>query len=218
MTVTDSLPVIDAVRRELEIDEQLRDGRRTVRAVLTLVTGIARSPAQLWPLLTRPEELTAWFGPITGTLVEGGTFTGDRGSGRILQVQSPHRIELAWERDGAEDGVLIRLDPEDDGTTRLHLRHTAVVDAAEFERTGPGGLALGWELLLLALAARTDGWRDSCLMTPPEPTGSWLRSEQGLACLRAWAVRWAAEAMAAGIAEPEARRGEAEALRRQLEA
>src|SRR5699024_3166164 len=78
-----------------------------------------------------------------------------------------------------EDPLLVQLDPEDDGTTRLVLRHTALLDAEEFARTGPGSLALGWELALLALAAHTDGWHASCLVPVPSPGPDWLHGPEG---------------------------------------
>lgn len=211
MTVTESLSVVGAVRRALEIDERTsHQGHPLVRAVLTLTTNLDRAPAQLWPLLTRPGELARWFGPVAGELHEGGSFTAPAGvHGRILEVEAPHRLTLSWTSSSGEDPLLIRLDPEDDGTTLLHLRHTALVDVEEFERTGPGALAIGWELALLALAAETDGWRSSCLGSVPTPTPEWRRGPQAAAYLRAWSVRWAAEAVAAGVDEGVARRGEA---------
>ena len=219
MTLTESLPVVEAVRRALEIDEQPDEGHRRVRVVLTLTTNISRAPARLWPLFTVPRELAHWFGPVTGELVEGGRFQAPGGvHGRILEVESPHRIGLAWGRGEREDPLLIRLDPEDDGTTELTLRRTELLDAEEFERAGAGSLALEWEIALLALAARTDGWRDSCLTSPPAPTSEWLHGPQGTDYVRAWSVRWAAEALAAVVDEATARQGEKETLRRHLDA
>lgn len=225
MTVTESLPVVDAVRRALEIDEQVPadatapDVPRRVRAVLTLTTNIACAPAQLWPLLTRPGELERWFGPVSGELIEGGRFEAPDGAlGRILQVQEPHRISLTWDQGAGEDPLLVQLDPEDDGTTQLMLRHAVELEAEEFARTGPGVLALGWEIALLALAAHTDGWQATCLAPVPSPTPRWRHGAQGEQYLRAWSVRWAAEAIAAGVEEAAARQGEAETLRRHLPA
>lgn len=217
MTVTEPLPVVDAVRRELELDEQSREGRRRVRAVLTLTTNIDRSPAQLWPLLTRPAQLGRWFGPVSGELGEGGSFRAPHGaSGRILQAAEPHRLSLTWDQGRGEEPLQIRSDPEDDGTSRLQLRSTVLVDAQEFARHGPGALAISWELALLALAAHTDGWRSSCLTPAPLPTPEWLHSAQGAEYVRAWSVRWAAQAIAAGVDETTARRGETETTRQQL--
>ena len=164
MTATESLPALEAVRRELEIDEQAPGGHPQVRAVLTLTTNLDLAPAQLWPLLTRPEELEAWYGPVRGELHEGGRFTAPHGaSGTVLEVEEPHRLSLLWEQIGEEDPLQIRLDPEDDGTTLLRLRHTVLVPRERFDRGGPGEVALGWELALLALVAHTDGWRHGCL-------------------------------------------------------
>lgn len=209
MTVADPLPAIDAVRRELEIDEQILEGTRRVRAILTLTTSLDPAPAQLWPLLTRPGELAEWFGPVAGDLHEGGAFIAPRGAhGRVLVSQEPHRLSLTW-ADGGDEGTLaLRLDPEDDGSTLLVLRHSALLDAEEFERTGPGVIALRWEVALLALAARTSGWDSSCLLEAPVPSPDWLRSPEGRAHLRSWSVRWAAAAVAAGVGERVARRGE----------
>ena len=223
MTVTESLPVVDAVRRSLEIDEQAplesgeAQGPGRIRVVLTLTTNIALAPARLWPLLTSPRRLAEWFGPVDGELREGGRFEAPGGAdGRILQVQEPHRLGLTWGRPTGEDPLLLRLDPEDDGTTLLALRHTMLLDAEEFARTGPGVLALGWEITLLALAAHTDGWHATCLAPVPVPTPEWRRGPQGARYVRAWAVRWAAEAIAAGVEETIARQGESETVRRHL--
>lgn len=211
MAVTESLAVVDAVRRELEIDEQIHDGRTLVRTTATLTTNIDRSPAQLWPLLTRPDQLAQWFGQICGDLREGGRFEAPRGArGRLLQVEAPHKISLTWEDGGSEDPLSIRLDPEDDGTTLLRLRHTRLIPQEEFDLVGPGLGAVDWEIALIALAAVTDGWRTSCLHDVPRPSSAWLASAEGAAYIRAWSVRWAAEAIAAGLDESAARRAEIE--------
>src|SRR5699024_2179114 len=87
------------------------------------------------------------------------------------------------------------------------------LDAEEFARTGPGSLALGWELALLALAAHTDGWHATCLVPVPSPGPDWLHGPEGGTYVRAWAVRWAAEAVAAGVDEATARQGESDLVR-----
>lgn len=218
MTVTESLPAVDAVRRSLDIQEQALDGADHVQVVLTLRTNLSLAPAQLWPLLTRPHELSRWFGPVSGELREGGRFEAPGGAtGRILQVEEPHCLGLSWEHVHGEGPLQLRLDPEDDGTTQLVLRRSVRLGPEELSRTGPGVLAIDWEIVLLALAAHTDGWQATCLAPVPVPTPQWLRDPQGERFVRAWSVRWAAEAVAAGIDEATARRGEAESIRRRLE-
>ncbi|WP_245822613.1 SRPBCC domain-containing protein [Brachybacterium avium] len=99
MTVTESLPVVDAVRRSLEIHEQVPERPGRVQVIFTLTANFACAPARLWPLLTRPRELAHWFGPVSGELREGGCFEAPGGAGgRILQVQEPHRLGLTWGR------------------------------------------------------------------------------------------------------------------------
>src|SRR5690625_769583 len=76
----------------------------------------------------------------------------------------------------------------------------------------PGLVAIGWELALVRLAAATGGWRAACLRDVPVPTAQWLAGREGGEHLRAWAVRWAAQAMAVGVDEHTARRGERETV------
>ena len=157
MTTTRSRSVTDAVRRALEIDDLGQ--QRRVR--LTLTTPLARAPARLWPLLSTPEGLATWFGPVQGDLSEGGRFrapaaagsllaaTGtDPVEGSVLAVEAPHRLVMSWERGEHVDPVTILLDPEDDGTTSLVLTHTLVRERAELEESGPGVWALPWGLAL----------------------------------------------------------------------
>lgn len=214
MTLTQSPPIVEAVRRRLEMDE-LSGPQSTVRAVITLTTTLGQAPAQLWPMLSRLDRLAQWYGPVSGELREGGRLQLPGGVGcRILEVEAPHKIVLALTPvPGADPEVLmIRLDPEDDGSTSLRLAHTATIGTAVVSRYGPGLVAIGWELALLRLAAATDGWRAACLRDVPVPTAQWLAGQEGGEHLRAWAVRWAAQAMTAGVDEQIARRGERETV------
>lgn len=210
MTRTQPLPAVDAVRRCLEI-EDLGD---RVRTGIVLTTALDAAPAQLWPLFSDHDRLRAWYGPVEGELAEHGRLRTPTGADvQVLEVEAPHKLSLAWRRGGAEDPVLIRLDPQDDGTAELSVRHSTLIPADVFARTGPGIAAIGWEIAVLALAAECDGWRSSCLLSTPAPTSAWLASPEGREHMRAWSVRWAAESVAAGICEERARAGEAETTR-----
>src|SRR5699024_12240946 len=57
ISVTEPLPVVDAVRRSLEIDEQAPGAAGRSRVVLTLTTNIARAPAR--ERCSRSEEHTS---------------------------------------------------------------------------------------------------------------------------------------------------------------
>ncbi|EYT50670.1 SRPBCC domain-containing protein [Brachybacterium muris] len=205
MTVTESLPYVEAVRRRLEIEEH----GVHVRTALTLTTNLSLAPAQLWPLLVDRAELAQWYGQLSGALVEGGRYRlADGAHGQVLELVEPHKVSLTCEKDGSADPVQVRLDPEDDGTTSLRLTCTTLIERERFDRYGPGAAAIHWEIALMALAAHADGWR-ACVTVPvPAPTREWLESAEGIAHLQAWSVRWAAEAIAAGVDESSARRGE----------
>ena len=221
MTTTRSRSVTDAVRRALEIDDLGQ--QRRVR--LTLTTPLDLAPARLWPLLSTPEGLATWFGPVQGDLSEGGRFrapaaagsllaaTGtDPVEGSVLAVEAPHRLVMSWERGGPVDPVTFRLGPEDDGPAALVPTHTPDRVRAELEESGPGVWALPWELALLAFAAVTDGWRSTCLARPEAPDAPWLARAAGHETLEGWAVRWAAEGLAAGLDEQQVRRAESAVL------
>lgn len=85
MTPTQPPPAIDAVRRSLDLTPE----NGAVRTVLTLTTPYDPAPAQLWPLLTRPEALAAWYGPVSGDLREGGRFQAPGGAGEPSRRSRP---------------------------------------------------------------------------------------------------------------------------------
>ncbi|MFC0676040.1 SRPBCC domain-containing protein [Brachybacterium hainanense] len=200
-----SIPAMDAVRRGLEIEA---DGE-AVRLRIELTSNIAESPAQLWPHLTDPSELSRWYGPVGGDLREGGEYSAAGGAGgRILEVSAPHKLALTWEYGTNVDSLLLRLDPEDDGTTELSLVHTCEMPREIFAQYGPGASALGWEIALLGLAAYTGGWAATCQGEVPQPGPQWLTGPEGADFVRAWSIRWAAASVAAGTEEEAARRGE----------
>lgn len=199
------LPAAHAVRRSVDIETLTASVRLRTR----LSSNFALAPAQLWPQLTRPEELLRWYGPVTGDLREGGTYSAAGGAGgRILEVAAPHKLSLSWEYGQSVDDLLIRLDPEDDGTTELSLTHTSEVPREIFEAYGPGASALGWEIALLGLAAHSGGWTHSCHEPVPTPGPQWMAGPEGSRFVRAWSIRWAAASIAAGTDEDLARAGE----------
>jgi uncharacterized protein YndB with AHSA1/START domain len=204
MTASAAAPLVDAVRRTLDIVP----GEDAIGVTSTLSTNLAPAPVRLWPLLTDPAQLVQWYGPVTGDLREGGSFRAPAAGGRVLEVEAPHALHLTWEYEGSQDDLLLRLDPVDDGSTALELVHTTAMGPGVFAQFGPGALAVGWDLALLGLAAYSRGWEDMCGHRVPLPTPQWLASEEGSGFVRAWSIRWAAASTAAGTDPDQARQGE----------
>lgn len=200
---------VDAVRRTVETR---RDGA-TVHLSLTLSAPMELPPADLWDLLVTPALIASWYQPLTGDFTVGGTITTPSGSqGRVLDAEAPHRARLAWSRNGITGPLEIRVDPQDDGSSELTVLRSLPVPRARFDAEGPGAIALPWDVLLERLARRTGSWGWSPTVAPA-PLETWMRSAEAVASVRAWAIRWAAAAIADGAEESEARRAEAAAAR-----
>lgn len=203
--------VIDAVSRSVEIE---RDGA-TVSLITRLGTSLGAAPVELWPVLTDPERLARWYGPVEIDRADGAarTFRAVGGAhGRVVEVDPPHHLQLTWEYGTNVDSLELRLDPQDDGTSALRLIQTTRLPAEVFDAYGPGATALGWDIALLGLVAHTDAWQELRL-APTAPTPAWLQSEEGRDHVRAWSIRWAAASAAAGTDVDAARRAEIETTR-----
>ena len=200
---------VDAVRRSVELDLDV-PGNTPIPGRAELSTTLDAAPADLWPLLTTHEGLASWYGPVTGDLAPEGEFQTVSGAhGRILEAESPHRLLLSWEYGPMSDRLELVLDPTDDGSSRFGLTHVSALAPEILEKFGPGATALGWDIALLGLVARTDGWRSLGIQVEP-PAPAWLAGPEGAEHVRAWAIRWAAAAVAAGLDVDTARRGEIE--------
>lgn len=205
MTADAAASIVDAVRRTCELEP----GEGTILVTTTLSTYLAPAPARLWPLLTRPEELARWYGPIEGDLREGGEFRAPGGAGgRILEAVEPHKLDLTWEYQGKVDSLLIRIDPMDDGASSLDLVHTTAMPREVFDAYGPGASAVGWDIALLGLAAFSGGWDSLSEHPVPTPTPQWLATAQGAAFVAAWSIRWGGASAAAGTDPALSRAGE----------
>lgn len=204
MTASAAPAVADRVRRTVVL--ATADEDHEVRTYLT--TNLTPAPAELWTLLSRPDQLAQWYGPVEGDLREGGSFTSPGVVAQIRRVAAPHQLILGWGPDGGAGEVEIRLDPVDDGSTELQIVHTAQIPGDVFAQYGPGGWSLGWDIAILGLAAFSKGWDQGESTQVPLPGPAWFASAEGADYVRAWSIRWAAASIAAGTEVEAARAGE----------
>jgi uncharacterized protein YndB with AHSA1/START domain len=185
---------IGAVTRAVKAGE--RDGKptRTVFASRAFATDIDDA----WDALTSAERIPRWFSPVEGELQLGGRYQieGNAG-GTITECEPPRRLALTWEFAGNTSWVVVTLEEEAGGSTRLELQHIAIVDE-EFEKFwgqfGPGAVGVGWDLSFLGLAEHLEnGWNK-----PPETDTEWTKSDNYKAFVAGSSGGWRDAAVASG--------------------
>lgn len=118
------------------------------RAALRFERRIGHSVERVWRAVTEPAELAGWFvAPVPWTPVAGEEFEAAGETGRITDLEPPHRIAWTW---GAER-YSFELSRDGDG---CRLVFTHVFSAA----LGPAWQhAAGWETYFNRLDAHLDG-------------------------------------------------------------
>lgn len=130
--------------------EHLGQPARSVRGSRTFQT----DSDDLWDALTNAERLPRWFLPISGELKMGGRYQLDgNAGGKITRCDPPVALEVTWEYGGNVSWVILRLEPDGDGT-RLTLEHIMGQDETSedhWKKYGPGATGVGWDLGFLGL-------------------------------------------------------------------
>jgi uncharacterized protein YndB with AHSA1/START domain len=187
-------------------------GTGTMPAGEAKVVELSRSyPADaedVWDAITNPDRIPRWFLPVSGDLRLGGTYQleGNAG-GEIRACEPPRHLQLTWifgEPPGPEDASIVdvRLEPDDDGGTRLTLVHTAVVPPEMWDQFGPGAVGVGWDLSLMGLALHIDSGE----AVDPAEVEAWSISPDGKAFIVAASDGWGDAAIADGDDPAMARR------------
>lgn len=185
---------IGAVRRGVTMGE--RDGKPThiVTASRSFATGIDDT----WDAVTSAERLPRWFSPVTGDLSLGGRYQveGNAG-GTVERCDPPRRLALTWEFAGNVSWVEVDLEEETGGTTRLELRHIAILDEEYlkfWDQFGPGAGGVGWDLSFLGLAWHLEkGWDK-----PPETDTEWVKTDEYKSFVAASSAGWHDASIALG--------------------
>ena len=137
--------------------EQHAPGAKGFAQVKTLRS----SPDAVLAAFQTTEAISAWWGPITGTAVEGGRFRADFGEGRYHEIVvtsvEPHRVEwtsaAAPHHHGEWEGTTMVFDlaPAGEGT-RLSFRHAGLVPQLECY----DNCSAGWTQVLASLVSYVD--------------------------------------------------------------
>lgn len=147
----------------LDIAEQInaisrRVAQRSAEGGATVVvTAIRRFPVALtdvWSAITDPQRVGGWFLPLTGDLVEGGTYQLEgNSSGDILTCAGPSHLVITF--GGPESVVDIRLRPKGTDTV-VELDHIVPVEMAGGS-AGALYVGPGWDEALMSLSSYLAG-------------------------------------------------------------
>ena len=121
----------------------------------------ASSPDAVLAALQSTDAISAWWGPATGSAVEGGKFRADFGQGRyheiVVSSLQPRRVEWtsasAPHHHGEWEGttMLFQLEPQGAGT-ELSFRHAGLTPELECY----GNCSAGWTQVLASLVSYVD--------------------------------------------------------------
>jgi uncharacterized protein YndB with AHSA1/START domain len=125
------------------------------------VKTFASSPDAVFAALQSTEAISAWWGPATGSAVEGGKFRADFGEGRyheiVVSSLQPRRVEWtsasAPHHHGEWEGTTMLFELAPDGAgTELSFRHAGLTPQLECY----GNCSAGWTQVLASLVSYVD--------------------------------------------------------------
>ena len=190
---------LQAVERNVALTEV--DGKPAGAA--TIGRSFETTVKDLWGAVTEAERIAWWFLPVSGELVEGGSYALEgNASGTITGCERLSHFELTWEFAGDVSWVSVRVSEDDDGRARIELTHTAIL-SGHWDTFGPGAAGVGWDMGLLGLALY--------LEQPDEPKideAAFVASPVGKAFVSGSSEAWGEAWVAAG-ADPESARAAA---------
>lgn len=147
---------------EIDVDHQInavaRDvGTRTIEAGEAHVVNIGQSydtdVDDLWEAVTTASRISRWFLPITGDLRLGGTYQLEgQAGGTVLTCDPPRSFTATWEYGGNTSWIDVTVAADGEDRSRLTVEHIIAGDDEIWRDFGPGGVGVGWDSILLALA------------------------------------------------------------------
>lgn len=141
----------------------------------------------LWDACTNQERLPRWFAPVTGDLTLGGSYQIEgNASGTIETCDPPHSFTATWEFGEGFSRIDVRL-VEEEGGTRLTLRHIAAYDE-HWNKYGPASGGVGWDLAMLGMNLYLDESLQGGL--PTDNVEEWFATDDAKAFMAHSAELW----------------------------
>lgn len=188
---------LDDVSRS--VDARPADGR--VAITLELSQEYPTDAADLWDAVTTANRLERWFAPVHGDLRVGGSYQVEGNAGGVVQTcEPPFRFTATWVMGEPPSLIDVRIEPVDEGRSRLRLIHTGDIESGFWETYGPGAVGVGWDLSLLGLALHISTGAGR----PPE-VEAWGASDQAREFMTGSSDRWVAAAVTGGTPADAAR-------------
>lgn len=178
---------------------------RIVVAERSYATGIDDA----WDAITTADRIPRWLLPVSGDLRLGGRYQlhGNAG-GTVEECEPPRRLQVTWEFGGETSWVVATLTEELAERTHLrveHIAHGGGKAEAFWDQFGPGAVGVGWDLMLLGLAAHVEQGAS----VDHKEAEAWLTSDNGKAFVAGSSRGWGDASIAFGTPE-EAARGAAD--------
>ncbi len=175
--------MIDIIAEVTAIGRQVAQ-RSSESGPTVVVTVSRRQPAAIadvWAALTDPDRVRRWFLPLTGYLVEGGTFQLEgNASGDILTCRPPGHLVITF---GGPSSVVDLWLKQVGQETLLEFDHTVPVEMAG-GTAGALYVGPGWDSALMGLA----GFLSGEVSTDPVAAASSPEAQAfGVQSVEAWA-------------------------------
>jgi uncharacterized protein YndB with AHSA1/START domain len=164
--------------------------------VQTISQAYDTSLEDLWEAVTTAERLSRWFLPVTGDLVEGGSYQfKDHVGGQITKCDKPNGYDVTWVFGDDTSWVSVRLTAEGPSRTRFTLEHAGHAKPEFWEQFGPGATGLGYDGALSGLFRHLES--PETAITPEEGM-AWAQTDEGKEFMRLCADGWVEADIAAG--------------------
>ncbi|NLU83231.1 polyketide cyclase [Rhodococcus sp. HNM0569] len=158
---------------------------------------------RLWEACATARGISSWFLPISGDLQLYGEYQLEgNASGQITTCDPLHEYTATWIYSLDRSTVDVRFASERAESSTLTLEHDIPIAQEVWEKFGPGGVGIGWDLTLMSLATHLATGEP----LSPEDNLAFAKSDEGRRFLALSADEWATVAEDSGTRKHDARR------------